>query len=383
MPPLLITSDVYQRFNYGPTHPLQVNRLKLTVELMEAYGLLGGKRTRTLETRRASEEEVLAFHTWDYLQVLKEANAGRFQGDWDGYGLGPGDNPVFPGVLDWGLFCAGGALQAAEWVASGRGPVAFHIAGGMHHAHKSSASGFCYINDPVLAVMHLLSRGLRVAYIDIDAHHGDGVQEAFYSTNRVLTLSFHQNGRTLFPSTGFVSEMGTGTGTGYSINVPFFPWTDDQIFIWTFDQIVPPLIQAFGPDVIVTQLGVDTFYNDPLANLSLTSKGFCHAVRFFKGMNIPWVALGGGGYHPVNVARAWTLAWSIMRDQELGQESLPTPFQETLRGLGYDEKWLRDEGHREDETRWQRANYEAKATVRAIQESLFPYFGLYTDCRWF
>ncbi len=383
MPPLLITSDAYQRFDYGPTHPLQVKRLKLTVELIEAYGLLRGKKTRTLEARQASEEEVLTFHSWDYLQVLKEANSGRFQAEWGGYGLGPGDNPVFPGVLDWGLFCAGGALQAAEWVASGQGPVAFHIAGGMHHAHKSSASGFCYLNDPVLAIIHLLSRGLRVAYIDIDAHHGDGVQEAFYGTNRVLTLSFHQNGRTLFPSTGFVSEMGTGVGTGYSVNVPFFPWTDDQIFIWAFDQIVPSVLQAFQPEVIVTQLGVDTFYNDPLANLSLTSKGFCHAVRFFKGLDKPWVALGGGGYHPVNVARAWTLAWSIMRGRELGQESLPAPFQETLRGLGYDEKWLRDEEHREEEAKWQRANYEAKATVRAVQESIFPFFGLYTDCRWF
>jgi acetoin utilization protein AcuC len=383
MPPLLIYSDAYQRFNYGPTHPLQVNRLKLTMDLIEAFGLLRSKKTRTLETRPASEEEVLTFHSWDYLQVLKEANSGKFRADWGGYGLGPGDNPAFPGVLDWGLFCAGGALQAAEWVVSGQGSVAFHIAGGMHHAHRSSASGFCYINDPVLAVLSLLSLGHRVAYIDIDAHHGDGVQEAFYGTNKVLTLSFHQNGRTLFPSTGFVSEMGTGAGTGYSVNVPFFPWTDDQIFIWAFDQIAPPLLQAFQPDVIVTQLGVDTFYNDPLANLSLTSKGFCHAVRFFKGLKKPWVALGGGGYHPVNVARAWTLAWSIMLDQELGQESLPAPFQTTLGCLGYEEKWLRDEGHREEEAKWQRANYESKASVRAVQESIFPFFNMHTDCRWF
>jgi acetoin utilization protein AcuC len=383
MPPLLITSDAYQHFDYGPTHPLQVNRLKLTVELIEAFGLLQGEKTRVLETRPASEKEVLTFHSRDYLQVLTEANAGRFRADWGGYGLGPGDNPVFPGVLEWGLFCAGGALQAAEWVASGQGPVAFHIAGGMHHAHRSSASGFCYINDPVLAVLYLLSLGHRVAYIDIDAHHGDGVQEAFYGTNQVLTLSFHQNGRTLFPGTGFVEEVGTGTGTGYSVNMPFFPWTDDQIFVWAFDQIVPPLLQAFQPDVIVTQLGVDTFYNDPLANLSLTSRGFCHAVRFFRGIKKPWVALGGGGYHPVNVARAWTLAWSIIREQELGQEELPPPFQKTLRSLGYDEKWLRDEGHQEEDVKWQRANYEAKATVRAVQESIFPFFNIYTDSRWF
>jgi acetoin utilization protein AcuC len=382
MPPLLIYTDAYQRFDYGPHHPLQVKRLRLTHDLIQAYGLLDTRQARVLETRPATEAEALTYHTWDYLQVLKEINSGSGGGDRASYGIGPGDNPAFPGVLDWGQYCAGGALQAGEWVGSGRGAVAFHMAGGMHHAHKSCAAGFCYLNDPVLVILYLQSLGKRVAYIDIDAHHGDGVQEAFYHSREVLTVSFHQNGRTLFPSTGFVSEMGAGRGLGYSVNVPLHPWTDDAVFSWAFDQIVPPLLQVFRPDVIVTQLGVDTFYNDPLANLSLTSKGFCHAVRFFKGLKIPWVALGGGGYHIVNVARAWTLAWSIMLGRELGQERLPDDFREVLRPLQYEDEWLRDEDFREEEPHWQRAHVEAKAVVRAVQDSIFPYFNIFGYGQW-
>ncbi|MBI5585450.1 MAG: acetoin utilization protein AcuC [Deltaproteobacteria bacterium] len=382
MPPLLIYTDEYQRFDYGPYHPLQVKRLQWTVTLMEAYGLLAKRKTRMVTTRQATEAEALTYHTWDYLQILKQINSGSKGEELASYGIGPGDNPAFPGVLDWGLFCAGGALQAGEWVVSGQGPVAFHLAGGMHHAHKSSAAGFCYLNDPVLVILYLRSLGKRVAYIDIDAHHGDGVQEAFYHSREVLTISFHQNGRTLFPSTGFVSEMGAGPGTGYSVNVPLHPWTDDAIFSWAFDQIVPSLLQVFRPDVIVTQLGVDTFYNDPLANLSLTSKSFCHAVRFFKGLKIPWVALGGGGYHLVNVARAWTLAWSIMLGRELGQEKLPPDFQELIRPLNFNEEWLRDEDYQEQEPNWQRANVEAKGVVRAIQEAIFPFFNIFGYGQW-
>jgi acetoin utilization protein AcuC len=369
---LLLYNEDYLKFDYGPYHPLQVGRLKLTLDLIQTYGLLSGEKSHQEETRQATQEETLTFHTPDYWEVLRQANQGHSDLDLSAYGLGPGDNPIFPGVLDWARFCGGGAIQAGEWVASGRGRIAFHIAGGMHHAHKNLASGFCYINDPVLVILYLLSLGKKVAYIDIDAHHGDGVQEAFYRTNRVLTVSFHQNGQTLFPSTGFVPEIGLGQGLGYSVNVPFYPWTDDEIFIWAFHEVVPPLIKTFDPEVIVTQLGVDSFYNDPLANLNLTSRGFCSAIRFFKDLGLPWVALGGGGYHQVNVARAWTLAWSIMLDQELKQQRLPKAVRETVRRLNYDEEWLRDEDIPEDPLKKERAFHEARRTVKALKETIFP-----------
>lgn len=378
---MLYTED-YHKFDYGPHHPLQVGRLKLTMDLIRAYDLLPADKVVQQKTRMASQEEVLSFHTHDYLKVLKECNTGHCDLDLTAYGLGPGDNPIFPGVLDWGRLCAGGALQAGEWVLSGRGKIAFHIAGGMHHAHKSMASGFCYINDPVLVILYLLSQGKKVAYIDIDAHHGDGVQEAFYRTNKVLTISYHQNGTTLFPSTGFVQEIGAGQGVGFAVNVPLYPWTDDEIFCWAFFELVPPILEAFAPDVIVTQLGVDSFYNDPLANLSLTSKGFCSAVNFFKGLKLPWVALGGGGYHQVNVARAWTLAWSIMLERELGQEKLPVPFLETIQGIDNSDQWLRDEGFQEEPAKKERAFWDARRAVKDLKSTIFPVFGLYGGGQW-
>jgi acetoin utilization protein AcuC len=334
--------------------------------------LLPAAKARLVKTRQAGREEVLTYHTPDYWQILEKANSGYCDLDISAYGLGAGDNPIFPGVLDWGRFCAGGALQAGEWVANGKGPIAFHIAGGMHHAHKNMASGFCYLNDPVLVILYLLSLGKRVAYIDVDAHHGDGVQEAFYLTDRVLTISFHQNGNTLFPCTGFVPEMGAGDGLGYAVNVPLYPWSDDEIFSWTFQEVVPPLVKTFDPDILVTQLGVDSFYNDPLANLSLTTRGFTQAVRFFKNLDLPWVALGGGGYHLVNVARAWALAWSIMLDMELEQQRLPEPFQETIHRLNYYDQWLKDEGIQENIGKKERAFQDAWKTVRTIKETIFP-----------
>jgi acetoin utilization protein AcuC len=379
---LLIYNEDYQKFDYGPHHPLQVGRLKLTMALIQAYGLLPTEKTGLKKTRMATKEEVLSFHTHDYWQTLEKANSGHSDLDLSAYGLGPGDNPIFPGILDWGRFCGGGAIQAGEWVLSGQGNIAFHIGGGMHHAHKNMASGFCYINDPVLVILYLLSQGKKVAYIDIDAHHGDGVQEAFYRTSKVLTISFHQNGMTLFPSTGFVQEIGAGEGVGYSVNCPLYPWTDDEIFSWAFMEVVPPILEAYAPDFIVTQLGVDSFYNDPLANLSLTTKGFCSAVKFFKGLNLPWVALGGGGYHQVNVARAWTLAWAIMTDQEMGQEKLPALFQDTVRQLDYQEQWLKDEDFQEEPAKKERAFLDARRAVKAIKGTVFPLFNIYGGGPW-
>jgi acetoin utilization protein AcuC len=381
-PCLFLYNDAYRRYDYGPHHPLQIARLKLTMDLIRSYDLLPAGQVCQENTRMATMEEILSFHTHDYFKILQAANSGHCDLDLSAYGLGPGDNPIFPGVLDWGCYGGGGAIQAGEWVASGKGSIAFHMAGGMHHAHKNMASGFCYINDPVLVILYLLSQGKKVAYVDIDAHHGDGVQEAFYRTNKVLTISFHQNGTTLFPSTGFVQEIGLGEGVGYAVNVPFYPWTDDEVFTWAFLEIVPPILEAFNPDVIVTQLGVDSFYNDPLANLSLTTKGFCTAVRFFKGLKLPWVALGGGGYQVVNVARAWTLAWSIMLDREMGQEKLPEQFQETIRRLDHPDEWLRDEDFQEEPAKKERAFLDARRAVKALKGTVFPLFNIFGGGQW-
>jgi acetoin utilization protein AcuC len=220
---------------------------------------------------------------------------------------------------------SGGSVQAAELVASGEVTRAFAFAGGLHHAMPDRASGFCYLNDAVLAIQTLRARGLRVCYVDIDAHHGDGVQFAFYDSPDVLTISTHERGDRLFPGTGFVDEIGTGAGLGFAVNVPLHPHTDDEVYLEAFDAVVPPLVRAFRPDAVVAQLGIDSHRTDPLTHLALSVEGFAAAVRRIVGFAPRLVALGGGGYDLANVARAWTAAWAILNDVEL-PEQLPPAF---------------------------------------------------------
>ena len=334
-------TDAFAAFEYGPGHPLKPVRLKLTYDLIRACGLLDPSDPRLVQPIPARTEDLLSFHTRDYIDILRASNSGRPAPGAEAYGLGPGDNPVFPGMFDWSRLIAGASLAAAEMVDSGETATAFNIAGGLHHAHPSRASGFCYINDPVLAIQLLVDRGRRVAYIDIDAHHGDGVQEAFYGTDRVLTISLHETGRMLFPGSGYENETGADVGSGYSVNVPLPPETDDDLFSYAFRSTVPPLIDAFRPDIIVSQLGVDAFRTDPLAHLNVTTNGFCEIVRMIRDLSPKWVALGGGGYDIANVARAWTLAWAIMNDAEAPAE-IPTAFLDRHADAGFPGRSLRD-----------------------------------------
>ncbi|NVM57293.1 MAG: acetoin utilization protein AcuC [Desulfobacterales bacterium] len=312
-------TEKYLAYDYGVSHPLKVDRLRFTHDLCRAHDLFNLPGTDLIETKPASESEILRFHAPDYVEVLKRASCGEINGDFS-YGLGPGDNPVFPGLWEWCRLHTGGSLQCAQLVSEGTVRIAFNIAGGLHHAGARRASGFCYVNDPVLAIYHFVDQGGRVIYLDIDAHHGDGVQWAFYEDPRVLTISFHQDGRTLFPGTGGLSEIGRGEGTGYAVNVPMLPGTDDHVFWEGFRSVVPRLMEQFKPDVVVSQLGVDTFWDDPLAALELTTNGFCKVIAYLTEHAPAWVALGGGGYNLSNVARAWTLAWAMMNGVDLPDE---------------------------------------------------------------
>lgn len=311
-----VYTERFGTFTYGADHPMRPLRLKLTHELIKEKGLLDLPETRVIEARKAREEEILLFHTPEYVRVLKEADKGVVPGDGIHYGLGFGDNPAFKGVFEWSSYSTGASLQAAEVVAKGEFDVAFNIAGGLHHAMPARASGFCYINDPAVAIKYLAALGKRVAYVDIDSHHGDGVEAAFHDTERVLTVSLHESGRWLFPGTGFPSDMGKKRGRGFSVNLPFPPGTGDALFVAGFKEVVPAFIEAFRPDILVTQLGVDTFASDPITDLKLTTCGFEEMVKEFRALGLPWVALGGGGYDMDNVKRAWTLAWAVMNGVE-------------------------------------------------------------------
>ena len=230
------------------------------------------------------------------------------------------------------------ALIGAELLLEDESDITFSFAGGLHHAGKDHASGFCVFGDGAVAIHRLLAEGWRVAYVDIDAHHGDGVQTAFYQDPRVLTISFHESGQFLFPGTGFSHELGEGDGYGFSINVPLFPYTDNETFIWAFDQVAPPLVKEFKPDVIVSQLGVDAHWRDPLTHLALTSHGFVQLFQRIRSLAPRWLAVGGGGYDISVVPRLWTLAWGVMSEQTFSN-ALP----ETI-AAKYDPPLLHDTG---------------------------------------
>ena len=308
------------RFDFGLHHPFKIYRLGLAYALMEAYGLTEGPEIYTLEPREATLDEAKIFHSEGYLEVLQLANSGMWVPNLFAHGLGTGDNPVFPGVYEWGMSVAGASIQCAKEILEGRAKIAFNFAGGLHHAMPSRASGFCHINDVVLAIKIFLAEKKRVVYVDIDAHHGDGVQYAFYNTDRVLTISVHQSGETIFPGTGSVQEIGEAEGQGYAVNVPLLPGARDDVYGRVLHSVVLPLIEAYEPDVLVTQLGADALRGDLVASLAMSLRQFERFVDGFRSLARPWLALGGGGYAVENVVRAWTLAWATMNDITLPDE---------------------------------------------------------------
>lgn len=370
-----IYNDAYAKFEYSETHPLKPYRLQLTRDLIQSYGLFDLSDSWMVETVPADRSELEQFHTRDYLEVLEAADCGVYRMDYAAHGLGPGDNPIFPGMYAWSQLCAGGTLQAARLVASGEIDIAFHIAGGLHHGMPSRASGFCYVNDPVIAILDLVRRGYRVAYVDIDIHHGDGVQAAFYDTDQVLTISLHESGRYLFPGTGFEVEIGDREGRGYAVNLPLPPGVDDDVFIMGFAAIVPPLIEAYQPDVVFTQLGVDGFYDDPLAHGQLTTEGFMRVLRQIKALAPRWIATGGGGYNLPNVARAWTLAWGLMNDVEV-PDTLPEAALAPLRQQGYNAKTLRDPAIPWHTSQRECLHANVVRSVNELKARVFPLHGL-------
>jgi acetoin utilization protein AcuC len=321
----LIHSDAYKRYDYGPEHPLRMERLGLTFQLMDAYGLTRLPHSGVLAPAAAPGAVLQEFHTAEYLEVLQAVGAGEAVPGAYRFGLGPGDNPIWPGCYEASALACGGSILAAELVARGDVERAFAFAGGLHHAMPARASGFCYLNDAVLAILALRRHGLRVAYVDIDAHHGDGVQAAFYRSADVLTISTHERGDRLFPGTGAPGEIGEGAGRGYAVNLPLNPYTDDGVYLDAFEAVVPPVLRAFDADVVVAQLGIDGHRTDPLTHLALSVDGFAEAVRRILELAPRLVALGGGGYDLSNVARAWTVAWALINGVTLSP-TLPPAF---------------------------------------------------------
>lgn len=371
---VLVFSRRFEEFSYGPNHPLKVERLRLTMDLIAAYGLFPTSAAPWVEASPAEERDLLRVHSQDYLDVLKEANQGRAPSHGWRYGLGSGDNPAFPGVYDWSLLVTGATLECGRQVREEGRQIAFNIAGGLHHAMGSKASGFCYLNDPAVGIARMVEDGLRVVYLDLDVHHGDGVEAAFYGTDRVLTISIHQHGWTIFPGTGFPDDMGEGAGRGYAVNVPLAPGTDDDLYHLVFMEVVPPLVHAFRPNVLVTQLGTDALAADLLGRLNLSIDGFSRLLREIKSWNFRWVALGGGGYLPINVARAWTKAWAVMRGIEV-PDHLPKAFVTEHRAEVGPRTTLSDPPVKVTGMAAAQARDLANLVVGRIKEIIFPLLG--------
>ena len=310
-------------YDHGPQHPLRPARVILTRELIRAYGIVDGRRAAETVARDATDDEIGLVHSRRYIDATRRAGHGE-PGPWWEFGYGPGDNPIFPSMHEAAARVAGASLVAAEAVHSGRAAHAFNPAGGLDHAMPERASGFCVYDDPAIAIAWLLANGAeRIAYVDVDVHHGDGVQTIFYREPRVLTISLHQSGRTLFPGTGEVDEIGAGEAKGTKVNVPLPPYTGDDAWLRAFEDVVPPLVTAWKPTVLVTQLGCDTHHTDPLAMLQLTTNAYRRTARLLHNLAHDaaggrWVATGGGGYQWARIVpRAWTIYFAEMANAEI------------------------------------------------------------------
>ena len=363
-----VYQDGMSRHVLSETHPMRPVRLRYTYELADAYGLFQPDYSTLVTPRAATVEEVSTFHTPEYINAVERVGQSDFSINPMEFNIGPGDNPGYEGMYDAAMLSTGGSMRCVELLLDEGYDVAFNISGGLHHAMPGYAYGFCVFNDPVLAINEMVGRGLRVAYVDIDCHHGDGVQHAFYDTDRVLTISLHETGQFLFPGTGYAQETGTGRGRGYSVNVPLYPYTGDETYYWVFEQVVLPLLDAFRPDVLVSQLGIDSHYRDPITHLALTTQGFGKVVAEFSGKAPKWLALGGGGYDLQAVARSWTLAYGVMSEQNL-DDAIPEPYRKK-----YGVETLPDTEQLPDIVQKAQADAKtfAEASVGAVQGLIFP-----------
>ena len=337
---VLVYTDQYGLYDFGPNHPLRPLRLKLTYDLMEKLNLLSHKRLEIKEPIVATQEQIERAHDPEYVEVVKKLSANPEDRTIQPYlyGLGPGDNPIFGGMYEASALVCGASIVAADSVwKNDETTIAFNPAGGLHHAHKKRASGFCIFNDIAVAIHHLkqLKKDIRIAYLDIDCHHGDGVQWLFYDDPNVLTISFHESGNFLFPGTGHSNEVGEGAGKGYSINFPLLPNTSNRMFVKLFRYCVPRILEAYAPDVLFTQLGVDMHYNDPLTQMGVSISAYRDIAQTLYTSshdycNNKWIAVGGGGYLMSVVPRAWTLFLARMLDVNLENE-LPLEWIEQVK----------------------------------------------------
>ena len=372
---IIFYSDNLATAQYKPDHPFKPARSRLLMELLNRYGLLHGENQRVVEPAPIDEELLYLYHTKHYIEVLKKAERGEFTVDMLRAGLGTGDNPVFESMFQIALLASGGTYQGAMLLLNDVARVAFNPIGGFHHAGKDHAEGFCYINDIAITIADLIQKGLRIAYVDIDAHHGNGVQDAFYGTDKVLNISFHESGETLYPWSGFENEIGAGEGTGYTVNMPFRAETDDEVYLFAFESIVPPLLEAFKADMVFAVIGADAHKDDPLSHLNLTSNSYKRTIGLISKISPKIMAMGAGGYNVNKAVALWTLAWATLcglepSDQHAGLIGGMMYGPEAQAANLEDPPYVL-EGREKD-----LCLDHARRAVRSIQEHIFPIHGI-------
>jgi acetoin utilization protein AcuC len=323
----VVYHPAYLKYSFGPQHPFSPLRLEMLLDLLKSLGHPPAFRAPP----QASREEVLSVHSERFVRRVEAASRGEEPPDLIHYGLGTGDTPVFPGMDEAARWLVGGALEAARLVLGGATEV-LHLGGGLHHAQHDQASGFCVYNDLAVAIRHLTRSGMRVAYLDIDVHHGDGVQWIHYDEADVLTLSFHESGRYLFPGTGAIHEIGRGAGTGRKLNVPLEPFTEDESYLEVFQQVSEAALAWFRPDMLLIQCGADAHFQDPLAELLLTTRAYGKIfpllrqyARAFAGGRAIFTL--GGGYSFDAAVRVWALLYHVLQDLPL-PDQLPQDWQD-------------------------------------------------------
>ena len=368
--PLLINAEEMRRYSLGPEHPMGPDRVQLALDLAEYFHL--PEVFDVVEPQALSAEELSRVHTPEYIAATR-AEVPALQ-----YGLGTEDNPISHGLSTVAAKIAGGTVAAAQAVWSGQARRAVNLAGGLHHAFADCMSGFCMYNDAALAIRWLLDNGAeRVAYVDLDAHHGDGVEKIFWDDPRVLTISIHESGLYLFPGTGYAHDIGGPGAEGTAVNLALPRDISDEQWLQMVHALIPPLLKKFSPDILISQHGADPHRSDPLADLNISIDALAHAYRslgvwadtYAQGR---WVALGGGGYRIDSVARAWTQVLAAVASVELDpQAPMPPGWDGSIR-LG------------DDAVSFDPAAYDPRALLTSqppqplvtTTKHIFPYWGL-------
>jgi acetoin utilization protein AcuC len=364
----LVWDEGFLNYNFGPQHPLRPIRVMLTYELIRSKGILQQETVEVIKPRVASREEILLFHEEDYVRLVEQYSE-------KGSGLlDMGDTPAFKGCYEATSLVVGASIVAANEVMGKRLSHAFNPSGGLHHAHPERASGFCIFNDPAVVIAHLKSTYdvKRIVYLDIDAHHGDGVMYGYYDDPAVLDIDFHESGKFLFPGTGFPDEIGKGASKGLKLNISLPPYTGDEAYLEAFRQIVPDALEKFKPEIILVQCGADGHLDDRLAHLRLTTKVYTEVINQMHNLahqlcNGKLLLFGGGGYTLANVPRVWTLAFSTLAGAKPSDE-IPSDWAKQFAETGKEDPphKLYDKPTSDDE----KTLKEVRRTVSELQTNL-------------